>query len=310
MPTHTIVSGDTFWNLAQQYRCSLQAIQDANPGVTPNQLQIGQVIQLPGGGGRSSSSRENTSTSNTSTTNRSTHTIVSGDTFWNLAQQYRCSPQAIQDANPGVTPNQLRIGQEIQLPRGGERSTSSTAHGSSAPTGNTPSKGRMDTTLNGRVPVWCEPLRNMINAAAQETKVPADLIAAVIYQESDGNIDINATENPNGGSDSGVMQVNEYTARTLEQNYPDRFRGIRGLARNIMLGASYLRYMFDTIGDHDWSITLRAYNSGPNGVDKRNLRATPAGTGDSTYVDKVLACWSDISSGKVPAPDHYASKFP
>jgi LysM repeat protein len=238
-----------------------------------------------------------------------THIIARGDTFSGLSKRYGCSVDAIQRANPRVISTKLQIGQEIQIPGGGGGLPSSTAHGSSAPTGITPSEGRMDTTLNERVPVWCEPLRKMINAAAQKTNIPADLIAAVIYQESDGNIDINATRNPNGGSDAGVMQVNEHTARELEQKYPGRFREIHGLPRNIMLGASYLRDMFDTIGDGNWGITLRAYNSGPDGVDKRNLRATPAGTGDSTYVDKVLAGWSDISSGRKPAPDHYASIF-
>jgi soluble lytic murein transglycosylase-like protein len=149
----------------------------------------------------------------------------------------------------------------------------------------------------------------MINAAAQKTNVPADLIAATIYQESGGNINIAATHNPNGGSDSGLMQVNQHTAGELEQKYPDRFNGIGGSAKNIMLGTSYLRDMFDTNADQDWGITLRAYNSGPNGVDKTNLRAIPAGTGDSTYVDKIFRFWSDISTGNDPPADHYESIF-
>jgi murein DD-endopeptidase MepM/ murein hydrolase activator NlpD len=239
----------------------------------------------------------------------STHTIASGDTFWALAKRYGCSVDDIMGVNPGVAPEQLQIGQVIQLPRGDEGSSSSTAQGSLLPTGNAPPNARMDTTLNRRVPGWCEPLRDMINAAAQKTNVPADFIAAVIYQESGGNINIDATQNPNGGSDSGLMQVNQYTAGELEQKYPDRFSGIGGSAKNIMLGATYLRDMFDTNADHDWGITLRAYNSGPNGVDKRNLRARPAGTGDSTYVDKIFRFWTDISTGNDPPADHYESIF-
>ena len=46
-----------------------------------------------------------------------------------------------------------------------------------------------------------------------------------------------------------------------------------------------------------------------HGVDKNNLRARPAGTGDSTYVDKVFHCWSDISQGYDPPADHYESIF-
>ena len=232
----------------------------------------------------------------------STHTIASGDTFFALSQRYGCSVQAIMSANPGVVPERLQIGQVIRLPGSGEGR-------GPAPSGNVPPNARLDTTLNGRVPHWCEALRGMINAASQRTGVPADLIASVIYQESGGNVGVDATGNPNGGSDSGLMQVNQYTAGELERRYPDRFTGIGGAAKNVMLGASYLRDLFDTMADHNWGITLRAYNSGPNGVDKNNLRARPAGTGDSTYVDKVFRFWTDISSGNNPPADHYESVY-
>jgi LysM repeat protein len=239
----------------------------------------------------------------------STYTIASGDTFWALAQRYGCTVEGIMSANPGVAPEQLQIGQTIRLPGGDRGYHSPATQGPLRPTRNPPSNARSDTTLNARVPGWCKPLRDMINSASQRANIPADLIAAVIYQESGGNVNVDATGNPNGGSDSGLMQVNQYTARELEQKYSDRFHGIGGSAKNIMLGASYLRDMYDTIADRDWGITLRAYNSGPNGVDKNNLRARPAGTGDSTYVDKVFRFWSDISQGNDPPADHYASIF-
>ncbi len=197
----------------------------------------------------------------------------------------------------------------IRLPGGDEGSSLPATQGPLRPTGNPPPNARSDTILNARVPGWCEPLRGMINSASQRTNVPADLMAAVIYQESGGNINVDATGNLNGGSDSGLMQVNQYTADKLEQKYPDRFQGMGGSAKNIMLDASYLQDMYDTSADRDWGITLRTYNSGPNGVDKNDLRARPAGTGDRTYVDKIFRFWSDISQGNDPPADHYESIF-
>ena len=47
MPTHTIVAGDTFWLLSQRYGCKLEEILAVNPGVVPELLQIGQIVQLP-----------------------------------------------------------------------------------------------------------------------------------------------------------------------------------------------------------------------------------------------------------------------
>lgn len=45
--TYAIRAGDSFFRLAQRFGTTVQAIQAANPGVDPNRLQIGQVINLP-----------------------------------------------------------------------------------------------------------------------------------------------------------------------------------------------------------------------------------------------------------------------
>ena len=44
---YTIRSGDTFFSLAQRFNTTVEAIQRANPGVDPNNLQIGQRICIP-----------------------------------------------------------------------------------------------------------------------------------------------------------------------------------------------------------------------------------------------------------------------
>lgn len=44
---YTIKSGDTFYILAQRYGTTTDAIRRANPGVNPNNLQIGQIICIP-----------------------------------------------------------------------------------------------------------------------------------------------------------------------------------------------------------------------------------------------------------------------
>lgn len=44
---HTIKSGETFYILANRYNVSLESILEANPGVNPNTLQIGQIVCIP-----------------------------------------------------------------------------------------------------------------------------------------------------------------------------------------------------------------------------------------------------------------------
>lgn len=44
---YTIKAGDTYYILAQRYNTTVAAIEQANPGVDPNRLFIGQVICIP-----------------------------------------------------------------------------------------------------------------------------------------------------------------------------------------------------------------------------------------------------------------------
>ncbi|MEJ6486811.1 LysM domain-containing protein [Nostoc punctiforme UO1] len=50
--THRVGQGDTFSELAQAYygdasNTQAQKIQDANPGVSPTSLQLGQTLNIP-----------------------------------------------------------------------------------------------------------------------------------------------------------------------------------------------------------------------------------------------------------------------
>ncbi|WYZ35512.1 hypothetical protein EsH8_X_000159 [Colletotrichum jinshuiense] len=46
-PTYTIKSGDTFFVVAQSLGITTDSLTGANPGVVPENLQIGQVINVP-----------------------------------------------------------------------------------------------------------------------------------------------------------------------------------------------------------------------------------------------------------------------
>jgi len=102
---YTIRSGDTFFSLAQRFNTTVEAIQAANPGVNPNNLQIGQIICIPG-----------TPPPSGCPAGTTPYTIRSGDTFFSLAQRFNTTVEAIQAANPGVNPNNLQIGQIICIP--------------------------------------------------------------------------------------------------------------------------------------------------------------------------------------------------
>ena len=102
---YTIRAGDTYYTLAQRFGTTVGAIEQANPGVNPNNLQIGQVICIPHGAPPPACSGF-------------LYTIQPGDTYYHLAQRFGTTVGAIEQANPGVNPNNLQVGQVICIPQG------------------------------------------------------------------------------------------------------------------------------------------------------------------------------------------------
>lgn len=103
---HAIVAGDTFWGLETQNGWQHGTLQGLNPGVNPTTLQIGQQINVPGGG----------SSPAPAVPQQAKHTIVSGDTFWGLETAHGWGHGTLQSLNPGVEPTKLQIGQSINIP--------------------------------------------------------------------------------------------------------------------------------------------------------------------------------------------------
>ncbi len=104
---YTIRAGDTLFNLSQRFGVSVQAILNANPGLDPNNLQVGRRICIPGA----------LPPPMPPCPNGFYYTIVPGDTLFLLAQRFNVSVQAIINANPGINPNNLQVGQVICIPR-------------------------------------------------------------------------------------------------------------------------------------------------------------------------------------------------
>lgn len=100
---YTIIPGDSLYGLARRFNISVEDIMAANPGIDPQNLQIGSQIcipvppvgQCPGG---------------------FLYVIRAGDTYYSIARQFGTVVPALIAANPGVNPDQLVIGQTICVP--------------------------------------------------------------------------------------------------------------------------------------------------------------------------------------------------
>ncbi len=111
---HVVQAGDTFFNLAQRYNTTVAAIQALNPGVNPNNLQIGQIICIPQA--TPTTMPPTTMPPKTCPAGSFAYTIRAGDTFFTLANRFGTTIAAIQALNPGVNPNNLQVGQVICIP--------------------------------------------------------------------------------------------------------------------------------------------------------------------------------------------------
>jgi len=107
---HTIVRGDTLNKIALQYGCDVQALIQANPGLDPQRLQIGQKILIPvlGLGGQAIPLE----------TQILTHTVQAGQTLSEIAAEYGTTLNDIYALNPGVSPQFLRAGQVLRIKLG------------------------------------------------------------------------------------------------------------------------------------------------------------------------------------------------
>lgn len=111
---HTIEEGDLLDSIATKYNVTADVILRANPDLNPNVLIVGDTLRIPGA-----------STVNTVEADRQAardagepidYVIQSGDSLGAISAQMTVTIDSIVEANPGIDPNNLQIGQLIVIP--------------------------------------------------------------------------------------------------------------------------------------------------------------------------------------------------
>jgi len=98
--TYVVKSGDSLWSIANKFNTTVNELKSVN-ALTSNNLQVGQVLTIPG--------------TTTTPTTGNTYTVKSGDSLWSIASKYNTTVNTLKSLN-GLTSNTLQIGQTLKLP--------------------------------------------------------------------------------------------------------------------------------------------------------------------------------------------------
>ena len=113
--TYTVKKGDTLSGIAAKYGTTYQKLATYNGIANPNNINVGQVIRIPGAGSTSSGSSGSTSGG------EQKYTVKAGDTLSGIAAKYGTTYQKLATYNGIANPNNINVGQVIRIPGTGTR---------------------------------------------------------------------------------------------------------------------------------------------------------------------------------------------
>lgn len=96
---YIVQPGDTLYSIARRFGTTVAELARLNNISDPNRIFPGQQLLLPG-----------------APPEVTRYTIQPGDTLYSLARRFGTTVNAILQANPGIDPNNLRVGQQIVIP--------------------------------------------------------------------------------------------------------------------------------------------------------------------------------------------------
>jgi LysM repeat protein len=112
---YKVLKGDTYTTIAKKFHTTTKAITDANPGVDPAKLQIGQSLHIPAptvstpsSGGTSAPTAELAGAGQV-------YSVQSGDTLIGIAGKFKVTVKALRSAND-LTTDKIKVGQKLKIP--------------------------------------------------------------------------------------------------------------------------------------------------------------------------------------------------
>lgn len=124
--TYTVQSGDTLSGIASQFNTTYTKLAQINQLSNPNQIYVGQVLKLKTSQVTAPTSSNSTNSNQKSNTTAKTYTVKSGDTLSGIASQFNTTYTKLAQINQLNNPNQIYVGQVLQLQAGNSSNGNST----------------------------------------------------------------------------------------------------------------------------------------------------------------------------------------
>ena len=126
---YSVQKGDTITGIAGRYGLRWQDVVAVNPGIMPNRIQVGQVIQLPGQVNLSRpavTAPRPVAPAPAPSRTETVYVVKSGDTISEIALKHGVKTAAILEANGLKDANKISVGQKLKIP-GAQKSTATVA---------------------------------------------------------------------------------------------------------------------------------------------------------------------------------------
>jgi LysM repeat protein len=120
---YVVVKGDTLGKIAKRNGVTLKALEDANPGVVPTKLKVGQKLSIPAASGNeAATSATGVSNSSDMSGTETIYTVKSGDTLTKVARAHDVTVKALESEN-SLSTTKIKVGQKLKIPAKAESAT-------------------------------------------------------------------------------------------------------------------------------------------------------------------------------------------
>ena len=115
---HTIQGGETLYQLSVKYNLTVQAICEANPGLSVSNFKMGQVIAIPAQSERNMRKQAEVEAQPQQKKQewKEMHKVKRRETIFSICKEYSITQQELIDANPELKNNKLKKGSFLFIP--------------------------------------------------------------------------------------------------------------------------------------------------------------------------------------------------